>query len=192
MTFLDFPESTSPHKNILKSTKTKQPPAAAAEQILNRVPPKIEPMRSEVLSRAAAFIPQLAASNRAILQKKPEDVNIEMLKGDESEVIEMKLGLGIFEEKKKLVNETSSSSDSEDLTSKTDEQKDKKRKIMVLPSEIRAAAQSETNKIDPFERVINSLLLFDGSTDEESDGDEDVSSDYSSNSDEDMEVLEIE
>lgn len=192
MTFLDFPESTSPHKNILKSTKTKQPPAAAAEQILNRVPPKIEPMRSEVLSRAAAFIPQLAASNRAILQKKPEDVNIEMLKGDESEVIEMKLGLGIFEEKKKSVNETSSSSDSEDLTSKTDEQKDKKRKIMVLPSEIRAAAQSETNKIDPFERVINSLLLFDGSTDEESDGDEDVSSDYSSNSDEDMEVLEIE
>lgn len=195
MTFLDFPESTSPHKNILKSTKTKQPPAAAAEQILNRIPPKIEPMRSEVLSRAAAFLPQLAASNRAILQKKPEDVNIEMLKGDESEVIEMKLGLGVFEEKKKSESETSSSSDSEDstMTSTTDEQKDKKRKILVLPSEIRAAAQSETNKIDPFERVINSLLLFDGSTDEESDeSDGDVSSDYSSDSDEDMEVLEFE
>lgn len=188
MTFLDFPESP-PHKKLLKSAK---PPA---EQILNRVPPKIEPMRSEVLSRAAAFLPQLAASNRVILQKKPEDVNIEMLKGDESEVIEMKLGLGVFEEKKKSdESQSETSSDSEDLTRTTDEQKDRKRKILVLPSEIRAAAQEESNKIDPFERVINSLLLFDGSTDEEAEDEEeeDISSDYSSDPDEDMEVLDFE
>jgi hypothetical protein len=186
MTFLDFPESSSPSRKILKSTSVKPP----AERILTRVPPKIEPIRSEVLSRVAAFLPQLAASNRAILQRKPEDINIEMLKGDESEVIEMKLGLGVFEEKISKESQSDTSSDSDEMIN---EQTVTKRKILVLPSEIRAAAQSDSNTIDPFERVINSLLFFDGSTDEEADSDpESVSSASTSVSDEEMEVLDFE
>ena len=199
MTFLDFPESsTTKTDKLLKSAveNEKSPTKQPAAQILSRVPPKIEPIRSEVLSRAAAFLPQLAASNRAILQRNPEEINIEMLKGDETEVIEMKLGLGVFEEKKKKSSESdesssdsdSSSEDSEEMT----EDKTGKRKIIVLPSEIRAAAQSESNRIDPFERVINSLLLFDGSTDEgEAEEVEEQSAD-DEDEDEDMEVLDFE
>lgn len=141
-------------------------------------------MRSEVLSRAAAFLPQLAASNRAILQKRPEDVNIESLKGDEREIIEMKLGLGVFEEKR-----TSTSSSDESSSSDSDNMTDGKKRILVLPSEIRAAAQAESSKIDPFERVINSLLLFDGSSDEEEDAE---SAESDSESDENMEILDFE
>lgn len=204
MTFLDFPESSSSPSlktdKLLKSAgiNEKESTKPPAERILQRVPPKIELIRSEVLSRAAAFLPQLAASNRAILQRNPEEINIEMLKGDETEVIEMKLGLGVFEEKKSEGSSFSSdtSSDSDEATTVTLRGK---RKILVLPSEISAAAQSESNKIDPFERVINSLLLFDGSTeeeetDEEGEADEgdDSDNDCVSGPDEDMEVLDFE
>ena len=203
MTFLDFPESSSPSlktDKLLKSAgrngNTSIKPSA--ERILNRVPPKIELIRSEVLSRAAAFLPQMAASNRAILQMNPEEINIEMLKGDETEVIEMKLGLGVFEEKKSEGSCSSDTSSDSDETTVTVTGSNGKRKILVLPSEIHAAVQSESNKIDPFERVINSLLLFDGSTDEEVDegeaDDGEAHSDYDSvsGSDEDMEVLDFE
>lgn len=181
MTFLDFPGS--PAKASLIKSHEKQSQPAVAERILTRAPPKIEPMRSEVLSRAAAFLPQLAASNRAILQKRPEDVNIESLKGDESEIIEMKLGLGVFEEKRSSSCSSDESSSSDSDCSMKD---GKKKRILVLPSEIRAAAQAESTKIDPFERVINSLLLFDGSSDEE-----DAESGHSE-CDGNMEILDFE
>lgn len=167
MTFLDFPPE--PNKKPTKSSNLTNinTPSAPADRILNRVPPKIETVRSsDVLSRAAAFLPQLAASNRAILLKRPEDVNIEVLNEQADQVIEMKLGLGVFEEKR---------SDSEDSSEDSEDETGQSKKIFVLPSELRAAAaaaSSENGKMDPFERVINSLLLFDSSTEEE-DGDED-------------------
>lgn len=162
MTFLDFPtEGTKNASTNLATTVTAS--KTPANRILNRVPPRIEPIKSsEVLSRAAAFLPQLAASNRAILQKRPDDVNIEILNGQEAEVIEMKLGLGVFEERRSAESSSSSSDSSDD---DTDDHQSSKKKIMILPSELRraaAAAKSEEN--DPFEKVINSLLLFDSET----------------------------
>ena len=204
MNFLDFPtdsptsheKSKNPTDKLLNPPKrfTASPPSTSistAERILNRVPPKIEAMKSsEVLSRVAAFLPQLAASNQKILQKRPEDVNIEILNGQEREIIEMKLGLGVFEEKRQSENdsENGSENDSENenenesdhdldldldqhlnqtTTTFTDKRKKERRKILVLPSELRAAALKEKDEMDPFEKVINSLLLFDGSTDDE-------------------------
>ena len=180
MTFLDFPPEAS--KKASKSanftninTKTgsitqSSVPESTADRILNRVPPKIEPIKSsEVLSRVAAFLPQLAASNRDILQRRPEDVNIEILNGTEGQVIEMKLGLGVFEENRSESSDDSTDS-SEEETSCTSQLG--KKKIMVLPSELKAASIAENDKIDPFERVINSLLLFDSSSAEEMDGSE--------------------
>lgn len=155
MTFLEFQERKTSTKTKLSSS----PKITEAENILIRMPPKIGPIKSpEILSRAAAFLPQLAASNRAILKRRPEDVNIEVLNGGENEIIEMKLGLGVFEEK-----EIESESENE---SETDD-----KKIFILPSEIRAAAAeaaaSSSSKMDPFEKVINSLLLFATDTEED-------------------------
>ncbi len=186
MTFLEFPDDdrkrkTSNSKVDDKSIgMTTNKATRQAESILSRVPPKIEPMKSsEVLSRAAAFLPQLAASNRAILQKRPEDVNIEMLSGTESEIIEMKLGLGVFEEKTKRENE----SETDDSDSESD------KKILILPSEIRAAAEEQKQKMDPFEKVINSLLFFATTDDEEEEEEEEGESEED---DESMEILDFE
>lgn len=132
-----------------------------ASRLLSRVPPKIEAVpTSDLLSRVAAFLPQLAASNRQILQKNPEDVNIEVLNGVEGdEVIEMRLGLGVLEEQEK---QSDSSDDSEDSKSK----------ILVLPSEL--SKEEEVVVVnDPFEKVIKSLLLFESENEDEDDEDED-------------------
>ena len=171
MSFLEFPDEKEKKKKKInlkleKGTGTgkndhKIKTKPTAETSLNRVPPKIEPIKSsELLSRAAAFLPQLAASNRAILQKRPEDVNIEMLSGREEQVIEMKLGLGVLEERQEGSDESS------------DTETDETGKILVLPSELRAAAKeaTERNRSDPFEKIINSLLLF--ATDDEENEDE--------------------
>lgn len=177
MTFLDFPsEGTKNASTNLATTVTAS--KTPADRILNRVPPRIEPIKSsEVLSRAAAFLPQLAASNRDILQKRPDDVNIEILNGQEAEVIEMKLGLGVFEERRSAESSSSSSDSSDD--DDTDDQTSKK-KIMILPSELRrAAAKSEEN--DPFEKVINSLLLFDSETDSDNSDNDSCASSNASN-----------
>lgn len=222
MTFLDFPStsqssSSSAKEQLLKSASNTPANPNPSERILNRAPPKIGAVgSSEVLSRVAAFLPQLAASNRAILEKKPEEVNIEVLSGREQEVIEMKLGLGVFEEQKQKQKQKqkqsekefsgtdSSDSDSSDSDTESDGT-DKRKKIMILPSEIRAAAaKADTN--DPFEKVINSLLFFDGSTDDESeeesetsecstideDMENDSGSDSGSDSGESMQILDFE
>lgn len=125
-----------------------------ASRLLSRVPPKIEAVpTSDLLSRVAAFLPQLAASNRQILQKNPEDVNIEVLNGVEGdEVIEMRLGLGVLEEQEK---QSDNSDDSEDSKSK----------ILVLPSELSKGEEVVVN--DPFEKVIKSLLLFESESENE-------------------------
>ena len=183
-------------KNKIKNEipKTETP----AQRLLKRVPPKITPIpSSDLLSRVAAFLPQLAASNKNILQKRPEEVNIEVLEGNESEIIEMRLGLGLLEEKGMNMNikmnsyipnsnsnETdessnaneSSSTSSDEVSDEDDEYKNKK--IFVLPSEIRAAAAKSKNQMDPFERIINSLLLFDGSSEDEEDGIDVVDDDH--------------
>lgn len=164
MTFLEFsndPESNkstdnknkNKHKLLITEDATKYTEShKPVNRILSRVPPKIEPIKSsELLHRVASFLPQLAASNRAILQKRPEDVDIENLTGAEGEVIEMKLGLGVFEEKKQRDMKESDDSDSSDTEDG---------KILILPSELKAAAERANCEMDPFERVINSLLLF--------------------------------
>lgn len=195
MTFLNF-SSESKRDKVLKyttTTSTNTSKLTPSERILNRVPPKIEAIKcSDVLSRAAAFLPQLAASNRAILEKKPDEINIEVLNGEEEEIIEMKLGLGVFEERKgrrsrpeddsKQTNDTESSS--EDESSSDDSCKS--RKIMILPSELRAAAASKSNQSsDPYENIIKSLLFFD-------DSEEESTTTTAAGDDESMEILEFE
>lgn len=192
MTFLDFPPETSKKAsksaNLTNINPSAAPVTSPADRILNRVPPKIEAIKSsEVLSRVAAFLPQLAASNRAILQKRPEDVNIEVLNEEADQVIEMKLGLGVFEEKRSESEDSSEDSDDDQVGGQK-----KTKKIFVLPSELRAAASaaasSENGKMDPFERVINSLLLFDSSTDD----DEEMSEPAETSESSETNVLEFE
>lgn len=190
MTFLDFPPETSKKAsksaNLTNINPSAAPVTSPADRILNRVPPKIEALKSsEVLSRVAAFLPQLAASNRAILQKRPEDVNIEVLNEAADQVIEMKLGLGVFEEKRSEGEDSSEDSDNDQVGGQ--------KKIFVLPSELRAAASAAASsgnngKMDPFERVINSLLLFDSSTDD----DEEMSEATESSEASETNVLEFE
>ncbi|KII88262.1 hypothetical protein PLICRDRAFT_68389, partial [Plicaturopsis crispa FD-325 SS-3] len=57
---------------------------------------------SELLARVQAFLPVLEASNAALSQKlkdDPQSVDIENISQDAEQVIEMNLGLGVFEER---------------------------------------------------------------------------------------------
>ena len=111
----------------------------------------------------------MAASNRIILEKKPDEVDMEKLTGSESNIIEMKLGLGIFESSSfksthnnaDNINIENSSCDSDDSSSSSSDDDDKiNNKILVLPSELRAAALEAKAQNDPFERIIQSILFF--------------------------------
>jgi hypothetical protein len=154
MAFLEFEHDQNKNKKRNNMKKFTDDSTTTASRLLSRVPPKIEAVpTSDLLSRVAAFLPQLAASNRQILQKNPEDVNIEVLNGVEGdEVIEMRLGLGVLEEQEKQ-------------SDNSDDCEDSKSKILVLPSELSKEEEVVVN--DPFEKVIKSLLLFESDDDDE-------------------------
>ncbi|KII92996.1 hypothetical protein PLICRDRAFT_35161 [Plicaturopsis crispa FD-325 SS-3] len=70
---------------------------------------------SELLSRVQAFLPQLEASNAALAEKlknDPQSIDIENIADDAEQVIEMNLGLGVFEERSKSQDSISSSDES--------------------------------------------------------------------------------
>ncbi|THH20181.1 hypothetical protein EW146_g1120 [Bondarzewia mesenterica] len=85
-------------------------------------PMSILPMTSlaPVLSRVQAFLPALEASNSQLFEqarRDPQSVDIEHVSQNESQFIEMNLGLGVFEQRSKAPSQTdalSSDSDSAD------------------------------------------------------------------------------
>jgi len=77
---------------------------------------------SELLSRVQAFLPQLEASNRALLRRAQEDpssVDIENVEECEEHYIEMNLGLGVFEDRSKASTTSNDMSDSDSDSSNT-------------------------------------------------------------------------
>ncbi|KAI6024453.1 hypothetical protein EDC04DRAFT_3066703, partial [Pisolithus marmoratus] len=69
-------------------------------RISDRKTYKIEPP-SELLSRVQAFLPAIHASNEALAQQNPENLDIENIGEGEEQYIEMNLGLGVFEAKRR-------------------------------------------------------------------------------------------
>lgn len=56
---------------------------------------------TELLARVQAFLPAIHASNEALAQKSRDEVNVENVEDDEELYIEMNLGLGVFETKRR-------------------------------------------------------------------------------------------
>jgi hypothetical protein len=132
--------------DLLKEAET--PSTAKPAIILPPLPPRIGKLeKSKVLERAAAFLPQLASANRQLSTLAPEEVNIEALTGNEKRVIEMKLGLGVFEE-------TSDKKDTEILP----------QHIISLSPSCNQNAQNDSDRFDAF---VQQLLTFNGSEDDE-------------------------
>ncbi|KAF8138067.1 hypothetical protein K438DRAFT_1880752 [Mycena galopus ATCC 62051] len=68
---------------------------------------------SDLLARVQAFLPQIQASNAALAEKDPHSLDIENVDGDEK-IIQMSLGLGVFEDRS---GREGSQSESEDESS---------------------------------------------------------------------------
>jgi hypothetical protein len=85
-------------------------------------PGPVEPP-TELLSRVQAFLPAISAANEALSQRNPADIDIENVAGDEAQYIEMNLGLGIFEAKRRPETGSRSphSSDAESTSDGTSE-----------------------------------------------------------------------
>ncbi|KIY49948.1 hypothetical protein FISHEDRAFT_72177 [Fistulina hepatica ATCC 64428] len=79
--------------------------------------PNIEPLppSSEVLARAQAFLPQMKAQNDLLVQKNPDDLNIEHIEDVAAPYIEMDLGLGVY-----TMRRQGDQDDSEEGSSDTD------------------------------------------------------------------------
>ncbi|KAJ6469043.1 hypothetical protein C8R47DRAFT_1151025 [Mycena vitilis] len=99
-------------QRVLEQLNTTSPAAAAdtagrgMERIFNTAGPPDNVPRSEgslneLLGRVQAFLPEIEASNTALAEKAsldPRSVDIENVDGDEK-VIQMNLGLGVFEDR---------------------------------------------------------------------------------------------
>ena len=119
---------------------------AKTSNLLPPLPPKIGRVeKSKVLERAAAFLPQLATANQKLSSLPADAVNIETLTGNEQRVIEMKLGLGVFEEKASAAEEAS-----------------KAAKVSLSTS-----SATKTSDSDRFDAFVQQLLTFNGSEDDE-------------------------
>ncbi|KAJ7631894.1 hypothetical protein DFH06DRAFT_1223173 [Mycena polygramma] len=114
-------------QRILEQLNTTSPAAAAdtagrgMEHIFNTAGPSDAVPRSEgslneLLARVQAFLPQIEASNTALAEKAsmdPRSVDIENVDGDEK-VIQMNLGLGVFEDRTGREGESESDESSDE------------------------------------------------------------------------------
>ncbi|KAJ7892805.1 hypothetical protein B0H14DRAFT_2685783 [Mycena olivaceomarginata] len=92
------------------------------------VQPVNEGSLNELLARVQAFLPQIEASNAALGEMDPRSLDIENTDGDDK-VIEMNLGLGVFEDRSGREEEDSSEDDdmeqdSDESSSNTDSSDD--------------------------------------------------------------------
>ncbi|KAJ7904266.1 hypothetical protein B0H14DRAFT_595194 [Mycena olivaceomarginata] len=82
--------------------------------------PANERSLNELLGRVQAFLPQIEASNAALEEKDPHSLDIENTDGDDK-VIQMSLGLGIFEDRSGWEGSHSSSESDDEEDSSVDE-----------------------------------------------------------------------
>ncbi|KAJ7666191.1 hypothetical protein DFH06DRAFT_1186185, partial [Mycena polygramma] len=114
-------------QRVLEQLNTTSPAAAdtagrGVEHIFNTASPPDAAPRSEgslneLLARVQAFLPQIEASNTALAEKAsmdPRSVDIENVDGDEK-VIQMNLGLGVFEDRTGREGESESDEESSDV-----------------------------------------------------------------------------
>lgn len=111
------------------NSSSSTPPAAASGGMPkfdfgDRTTFEVKP-NSELLSRIQSFLPQLAASNEELLRRAevdPEAVDIEHITEGSEKVIQMDLGLGLFEERKgKSSNEADDEDEDEEDLSMSDD-----------------------------------------------------------------------
>ncbi|KAJ7100235.1 hypothetical protein B0H15DRAFT_513935 [Mycena belliarum] len=113
-------------QRALEQLNTVAPSQAAGLESLLNAPGASQPESGsgvpleELLARVQEFLPQLQASNAQLAEmaaRDPRSVDIENVEGDE-EVIEMNLGLGVFEDRTgKQGSDSSSDEDSSDAES---------------------------------------------------------------------------
>ncbi|KAF7723787.1 hypothetical protein EC973_001700 [Apophysomyces ossiformis] len=90
-----------------------------------------------ILSRVQAFLPQLQAANEELKQQDPSELDIENVEEDDSQYIEMNLGLGVFEEKTEDASSSDEDSDNEIIIPATSSKPNNNSKpsIELLPEE---------------------------------------------------------
>eukprot|EP00833_Pecoramyces_ruminatium_P012612 jgi/Orpsp1_1/1186644/evm.model.d7180000052199.1 len=140
--------------------------------------PKIVRMeQSSLLERARLFLPQIAEANSKLASLPKEKINIENIDSNQSGVIKMDLGLGVFN---LLDNNTKSLDDELIIPNKENDLLQPKLglNIMLNPSDL---------PDDYSKPLIEMLAESDESTDSEDDNDLSSDSDNDSNSDDSIE-----
>ncbi|ORX47927.1 hypothetical protein BCR36DRAFT_371569 [Piromyces finnis] len=124
--------------------------------------------QSSLLERARLFLPQLAEANSKLASQPKDKINIENIDGNQSGIIKMDLGLGVFD-----CIDTSSSSNKPVLPNRKDiiDAKDMDLNIMLNPTEL------------PDDYTKPLIQMLSNSDDESSESDSESDSDSDSDSD---------
>jgi len=141
----------------------------------DKKPHHIEPPK-ELLSRLQAFLPQMEASNATLAQQieaDPQSVDIENVADDE-EIIEMNLGLGVFEDKsKRSKKRANSAEDSDDSMSDSDSSSsdDSDSSVSSCSTEIVTSNDSSPRRMKPLPKRLGTrpgIVMLDDSIDSQS------------------------
>ncbi|KIJ69886.1 hypothetical protein HYDPIDRAFT_104540 [Hydnomerulius pinastri MD-312] len=151
------------------NVSTSTPPSSSTNPLQNITSDKLHRIDppSELLSRIEAFLPAIQASNEALAQENPENLDIENVGEDEEQYIEMNLGLGVFESKRPKAGSGSGSED-------------------ALSSSSSEASNSSEDDNDDDEYSSSSSDADDDSSSSSSDDDSDSDSDSDSGSSAEM------
>ncbi|KAF8263800.1 hypothetical protein EI94DRAFT_555149 [Lactarius quietus] len=69
---------------------------------------------SELLARVQQFLPQIEQSNEELLQRDPRSIDMEHIEETDESVIQMNLGLGVFEQRRANADSASSAESGSD------------------------------------------------------------------------------
>lgn len=105
-----------------RSSETANEPQQLSFDFGDRRTFAVEPP-SELLARVQQFLPQIEQSNADLLNRDPRSIDIEHIEETDERVIQMNLGLGVFEQRRAngdSVSSAESGSDTNDSDSDSD------------------------------------------------------------------------
>jgi hypothetical protein len=80
---------------------------------------------TELLARVQQFLPQIEQSNAELLHRDPRSIDMEHIEETDERIIQMNLGLGVFEQRRARRGDSTSSAESgSDTTSASDSDSD--------------------------------------------------------------------
>jgi len=99
---------------------------------------------TELLARIQQFLPQIEQSNEELLQRDPHSIDMEHIEETDERIIQMNLGLGVFEQQRRAGGGGSASSSAESASDMSDTDSDSDTTTSSASSSSSSSSESTT------------------------------------------------